>query len=58
MGRSAIVGFKHTSANVVNRPIDLLGHSNIFKTEIIDQIILPYLNANNGMGNRELLRNI
>lgn len=57
-GRSAIVGFKHTSANVVNRPIDLLGHSNIFKTDIIDQIILPYLNANNGMGNRELLRNI
>lgn len=34
-GRSAIVGFKHTSANVVNRPIELLGHSNIFKTDII-----------------------
>lgn len=57
-GRSAIVGFKHTSANVVNRPIELLGHSNIFKTDIIDHIILPYLNANNGMGNRDAMRNI
>lgn len=52
-GRCAIDGFTKTSDKVVNRPLEILTHTNIFKDDFIEQIMLPYLNAHNGLGQRE-----
>ena len=49
-GQSGIKGFSKESERVVNRPFQILTHTNIFKDDFIEQIMLPYLNANNGIG--------
>lgn len=54
-GQCAIAGFNDSSDKVVNRKIDILTHTNIFKDDFIEQIMLPYLNANNGIGRKEAL---
>lgn len=52
-GQGAIDGVKEESENVVNRKIEILTHTNIFKDDIIEQVFLPYLNVNNGIAHRE-----
>lgn len=49
-GQCAIDGFEVTSDKVVNRPFEILTHTNIFKDDFIEQKLLPYLNAHNGLG--------
>lgn len=49
-GQCGIKGFSNVSERVVNRPFQILTHTNIFKDDFIEQIMLPYLNANNGIG--------
>lgn len=49
-GQCGIKGFSKESERVVNRPLQILTHTNIFKDDFIEQIMLPYLNANNGIG--------
>ena len=57
-GKAAIDGFTNISSNVINRPIEILNHSNIFKDDFIEQILLPYLNANGDMGNRDAIQGL
>lgn len=52
-GQGAIDGVKDESENVVNRKIEILTHTNIFKDDMIEQVFLPYLNVNNGIAHRE-----
>lgn len=52
-GQCAIKGFDHQSDKVVNRSLEILTHTNIFKDDFIEQIMLPYLNVNNGIGTKE-----
>lgn len=52
-GRCAIDVFKNESDKVVNRPIEIFTHTNIFKDDFIEKKMLPYLNANNGIGAKE-----
>lgn len=54
-GQCAINGFDHQSDKVVNRSLEILTHTNIFKDDFIEQIMLPYLNVNNGIGTKETL---
>lgn len=54
-GQCAIKGFDNQSDKVVNRPLEILTHTNIFKDDFIEQIMLPYLNVNNGIGTKEAL---
>lgn len=54
-GQCAIYGFECQSGKVVNRPLEILTHTNIFRDDFIEQIMLPYLNINNGIGTREAL---
>lgn len=49
-GRGAIDGIAATSAKVTNRQVEILTHTNIFKNDFIQQILLPYINANCGTG--------
>ena len=55
-GRGAIDGIQVESSSVENREFEILTHTNIFKDDVIDQLFLPYLNANNGIANREALQ--
>lgn len=49
-GKGAIDGITATSSKVVNRQVEILTHTNIFKDDFIQQILLPYINANCGTG--------
>lgn len=49
-GKGAIDGIAKTSDKVVNRPIEILTHTNIFKDDFIQRILLPYINANCNSG--------
>lgn len=55
-GQGAIHGIQNISSNVENRKIEILTHSNIFKDDFIETILLPYLNVNNGIGYKESIR--
>lgn len=57
-GQGAIEGVKNESSNVENRKLNILTHTNIFKDDIIEQVFLPYLNANNGIANREAIQSV
>jgi hypothetical protein len=52
-GQGAIDGIINESDKVENRKLEILTHTNIFKDDVIEQLFLPYLNANNGIANRE-----
>lgn len=52
-GQGAIDGITNVSQKVENRKLEILTHTNIFKNDIIEQVFLPYLNANNGIAYRE-----
>lgn len=52
-GKGALEGIKCETAEVENRKIDILTHTNIFKDDVIEKVFLPYLNACNGIANRE-----
>lgn len=47
-GKGAIDGINNTSEKIQNRQIEILTHTNIFKDDFIQQILLPYINANCG----------
>lgn len=49
-GKGAIDGIAKTSDKVVNRQIEILTHTNIFKDDFIQRILLPYINANCNSG--------
>lgn len=49
-GKGAIEGIDKTSDKVVNRRIEILTHTNIFKDDFIQRILLPYINANCNSG--------
>ena len=55
-GQCAIDGFKFINDNISNRKFEILSHTNIFKDDFIETVLLPYLNANNGIGKKESLR--
>lgn len=55
-GQCGIKGFTNTSDKVINRPFEILTHTNIFKDDFIEKIMLPYLNAHNGLGYREAMQ--
>lgn len=57
-GQGAIEGVKNESNNVENRKLNILTHTNIFKDDIIEQVFLPYLNANNGIAYREAAQGV
>lgn len=52
-GQCAIKGFGAVNKNLDNVRQDILTHTNIFKMDFINQIMLPTLNANNGILLRE-----
>lgn len=57
-GQGAIKGVANESSAVENRKFEILTHTNIFKDDVIEQLFLPYLNANNKIANKEGLQEI
>lgn len=55
-GKGAVEGVFNESEYVENRKLEILTHTNIFKDDIIEQVFLPYLNANNGIANKDAMQ--
>mgnify|MGYP000047235678 FL=1 len=60
-GRIGYTGIKEQSslANfITNKEVSMLNHCNVFKDEILEGLIMPFLNANQGVCLREYIKNI
>lgn len=54
-GRCAIDGFSNTDNNVKNVSYNFFGHTNMFHNDFTSRILLPHINANNGVFQREFI---
>ena len=60
-GKIGYTGIKEpdTPINYIkNKEVGMLNHCNVFKDEILEGVIMPFLNANHGAVNREVIKQI
>jgi hypothetical protein len=58
-GRIGYTGIKepgHIANYITNKEVSMINHCNIFKDEILEGVIMPFLNANQGVCHREFMK--
>lgn len=57
IGYTGIKESQHPNEYIKNKEISMLNHCNMFKDEILEGVIMPFLNSNRGVCKREWVRN-